>query len=71
MKKVCANCDCLFQLRVERCTVFRNIKSVNCARFAILDSNLVILSNCGNCNAKQNFVGVRRNLLNYGFVFNI
>lgn len=37
--EVSAKCDCLFQLRVERCTVFRKTKSVNCARFAILDSN--------------------------------
>ena len=41
--KVSAKCDSLFQLRVERCTVFRKTKSVNCARFAILDSNLNML----------------------------
>lgn len=41
--EVSAKCDCLFQLRVERCTVFRKTKSVNCARFAILDSNLNML----------------------------
>ena len=41
--EVSAKCDCLFHLRVERCTVFRKTKSVNCARFAILDSNLNML----------------------------
>lgn len=41
--EVSAKCDSLFQLRVERCTVFRKTKSVNCARFAILDSNLNML----------------------------
>lgn len=41
--EVSAKCNCLFQLRVERCTVFRKTKSVNCARFAILDSNLNML----------------------------